>query len=262
MSLRFLIALLAVSVLMTGCISSEDSSSAEYADIKIASQQKEKNKYLAYTHRISIDLPIKKVESRYNELVEWCVNDSEFKCTLLDSNLSTSKFVHATIRVRIVPEGVIPYIKKASDQGTTTDKSIEVEDLAEAIVDNQKRLEMLTDYREKLEALSEKSGGDIEALVKITSELAQVQSDLEYSTGKKEKLLQRVEMDVVSLSLYSRSQRSFWRPIGESISEFGGNLSEGISSVITVVAYLIPWTILLCIVVLVARRLWIRRKKS
>jgi len=262
MSLRFLIALLAVTVLVVGCSSSEDSSIADYADINIATQQKAKNKYLAYTHRISIDLPIEKVETRYNELVEWCVKDSEFKCTLLDSNLSTSNFVHAKIRVRILPEGVIPYVAKASDQGTTTDRSTEVEDLAESIVDNQKRLEMLTDYRNKLEALSERSGGDVEALVKIASELAQVQSDLEYSLGQKAKLMQRVEMDVVNLNLFSRSQRSFWRPIGESISEFGGNLSGGISSVITVIAYLIPWLIFLIFVAFIAVKLWVWRKKS
>lgn len=262
MNFRFFTALLAVTFLLSGCSSSEDSASAEFADIKVASKQKEKNRYLAYTHRISIDLPIKKVEARYNELVEWCVNDSEFKCTVLDSNLSTSNFVHAKIRVRILPDGVIPYITKASDEGTTTNKSTEVEDLAESIVDNQKRIEMLSDYREKLESLSERSDSDIEALVKIASELAQVQSDLEYSAGKKAKLLQRVEMDVVNLNLYSRSQRSFWRPIGESISDFGGNLSDGISSVITLVAYLIPWIVLLGFIVFVARRFWIRRKKS
>ncbi|WP_160151539.1 DUF4349 domain-containing protein [Microbulbifer sp. ALW1] len=261
MNLRYLIALLAVTVLVSGCSSSEDDSSAEFSDIRMGEQQKEKNKYLAYTHRISIDLPVNKVKDRYDELVEWCVDDREFKCMLLDSSLSTSNFVHAKIRVRIVPEGVVPYLTKASDQGSTTEKSTEVEDLAESIVDNQKRLEMLSDYRDKLEALSERSDGDVEALVKIASELAKVQSDLEYSLGKKAHLMQRVEMDVVNLNLFSRSQKSFWRPIGESISEFGSNLSEGISSVITIIAYLIPWTILLSIIVFVARKLWVRRKR-
>ncbi|MCK7598990.1 DUF4349 domain-containing protein [Microbulbifer sp. CAU 1566] len=261
MNLRYLIALLAFAVLVSGCSSSEDDSSAEFSDIRMGAQQEEKNKYLAYTHRISIDLPVNKVKDRYDELVEWCVDDREFKCMLLDSSLSTSNFVHAKIRVRIVPEGVVPYLTKASDQGSTTEKSTEVEDLAESIVDNQKRLEMLSDYRDKLEALSERSDGDVEALVKIASELAKVQSDLEYSLGKKAHLMQRVEMDVVNLNLFSRSQKSFWRPIGESISEFGSNLSEGISSVITIIAYLIPWTILLSIIVFVARKLWVRRKR-
>jgi hypothetical protein len=228
----------------------------------VVTGQREKSRYLAYTHRVSIDLPVESVEERYNQILSWCAKDDEFKCILLSSGLTTDNYIRATVEVRILPKGVNEILGIASAGGSTRHKSTDVEDLGEAIVDNQKRLEMLRSYRDRLEALEKNPKNDVESLVKIASELSKVQSDLEYAEGKRSKLLQRVEMDIVNISIYSQSQKSFFKPIGASLKNFNSRLSEGISDTITAIAYLIPWLLLGSVLLYCARKIWVRVRRK
>lgn len=254
---------------IVGCTSRESSDAAvamqEPAafrqELKVAEAQRAKSKYLAYRHQLTIELPVDRVEGQYNRILDWCAADGEYRCTVLSSRLSTDNYVHGSIRLRMLPKGVAEALKLAAEGGETTRKSTEVEDLGDAIVDNQKRLEMLQDYRGKLEALSDKADQDVESLVKIAEKLAEVQSDLEFAQGRRQKLLQRVEMDLVDISLVSYSQQSFMQPIHSSLRSFGSRLSSGISDAISAVAYLLPWLLLLAVVLYILRRIWTRVRK-
>lgn len=254
--------------LVAGCTSRESGGVADIAsqgfyepEMKVAEAQRAKSKYLAYIHRVTIELPVERVEAQYNRILNWCAGDEKFRCTLLNSGLSTDNFVHGQIKLRIVPKGVPEALSLAEKGGATTHKSTSVEDLGDAIVDSQKRLEMLRDYRARLEKLSEAADTDVEAQVKIASEMARVQSDLEFADGRRAKLLQRVEMDIVDISLVSYSQKSFVRPIGGALKNFSARLSEGISDTITAVAYLLPWLILLALVLYSLRKIWVRVRR-
>jgi two-component sensor histidine kinase len=72
----------------------------------------------------------------------------------------------------------------ASGLGRLESRSTTVEDLAEAIQDTQARIEMLTAYRKQLLELRAKATTNIEAAIKIASELSTVQSDIERATGE------------------------------------------------------------------------------
>ncbi|WP_237060072.1 DUF4349 domain-containing protein [Microbulbifer sediminum] len=261
---RFFLALL-VALLLTGCSreSSDDSArmaepAAQTAALKVADVQRQRTKYLAYTHAVSVEYPVDELEARFEALLAWCAEDTKYRCTLLDSRLNTSNYVSGHIEVRVLPAGVPALLEVAADGGTTTGRSTSIEDLGDAIVDNQKRVEMLRDYRARLEALSERSTDDIEALVKVASELARVQSDLEMAAGKRSRLLQRVEMDRVQIRLLSLSQKSFAQPIAGAFRSFGGRLSQGIADTVTAVAYLLPWTLLGLFLLYLARLVWVR----
>jgi len=230
------------------------------AEIKVADVQRTRTQYLAYTHRVSVALPAGQLEEKYNRLLDWCSSDEKYHCTMMRSYLQTDNYVSGNVAVRIKPDGVAEILALASGDGEVTSKGTSVQDLGEAIVDNQKRLEMLKDYRARLEALSGKSSNDVDALVKLAGEMAKVQSDLESATGQRKKLLQRVEMDVVEINLNAYSQRSFLFPIKAAFKEFGGQLSEGIADTVTTVAYLLPWTLLLLVVILIIRTLWARMR--
>lgn len=251
------------ALLNAGCTSRDMNDSAVYEpELRISAAQRAKSKYLAYTHSVAIELPVGKVEEKYNRILQWCAEDTEYQCTMLSSDLRTDNYVHGEIELRILPKGVGEVLSLASESGDTTRKSTSIEDVGEAIVDNQKRLEMLADYRSRLEALSEDPKTDVESLVKIASELAKVQSDLEFAQGKRRKLLQRVEMDIVHISLSSLSQKSFTQPIGSALRNFGSRLSEGISDTITAIAYCLPWLLVLAVLLYGSRKIWIavRRK--
>ncbi len=257
MKIKLVNLLLVVSFFLFGCEQNNDSASySTESVISVSQQQQSKNKYLAYSHSVSVELSFGDIKTRYNQLLTWCTNDQKFKCTLLSSSLNTNGYVQANLRFRIIADGISPLLDMASKGGSTTSQSTSVEDLGDSIVDNQKRLEMLRGYRERLEEINQQPKQNIEALVKIASELAQVQSDIEYAEGKRAKLLKRVEMDVLNLQLFASGEKSFFSPIGESLEDFGGDLSEGISNAITALAYIIPCSLILALVIYLLRKLW------
>jgi len=101
-----------------------------------------------------------------------------------------------------------------------------VEDLAQSIQDTQARIEMLTTYRKQLLELRAKATTNIEAAIKIASELSTVQSDLERATGEAAFQTKRVTTDVVTLRFDVTEQREFWRPVREACRDFLGHLRK------------------------------------
>ncbi|MGR5150532.1 DUF4349 domain-containing protein [Photobacterium swingsii] len=211
---------------------------------------------LAYYHSVSVELERKDVEPRYQDLLDKCQQVTEYQCTLTSSYLNADRYIQANVEVRILPAGVNDFLALASLEGETKNLSTTSEDLTGAIVDNDQRLAMLMDYKKELLDLKKISGQDVSALVQIASELAQVQSQIETAQGEQAKLKQRVNLDVVSVSLYSYEPTSFMTPIKDAGNGFITNLSESIGQAITAVAYLLPWLPILAIFVYVLRKAW------
>ena len=68
-------------------------------------------------------------------------------------------------------------------QGDVTHQSTSAEDLAGPLADQVKRLALLRDYRDRLEALRVKAASAIDSLIKVNHALAQVQAELEAAAG-------------------------------------------------------------------------------
>ena len=168
----------------------------------------------------------------------------------------------AHIRVRVKRPGIEKLISLAATGGEVASRNTSAEDLEGPIRDNAKRLDMLRSYREKLLALESKVGSNPEALIKVSQELATVQSELESATGVEARLMERVKMDLLNISIQSRTQRGFWSPVKRAASDFGSNLSEGIASAITGLAYLLPWSLILFAAGFVLRKIWRRMRRK
>lgn len=215
---------------------------------------------LAYEHTIQIDTPEDKVAATHQTALAACREASAELCEVLDSRINTGKQASATLRVRAKPNGIQKLIASMSRQGEVTSQSTYAQDLAGPILEGEKKLAMLTTYRAELEVLRKRPGNDADALIKITHELAQVQSELEDVNGKQADLVRRVETEILNINIQSERSKSFWKPISLAASDFGGSLSQGISSAITGVAYLLPWSVVLGLVLWIGRKLWRRRK--
>ncbi|RBP49360.1 DUF4349 domain-containing protein [Arenicella xantha] len=242
-----------------GCSSESSYDAASLSKRKEASveaEQRNRSEYLAYEHRITIDLPKDDIGKIFEEIISFCADDTTNKCTIIHSSINTGDYSSSNIQARVLPAGVEPLLSLASGQGNILNKSTDVEDLQDAIVNGSKRLEMLLQYQSRLIELEKESTSDIESLIKIAQELSKVQSNIEYAQGEKAKLLQRTQMDIVHISLRSRSYVSFWGPISGSLADFGENLSEGISQAIITVAYLLPWVLIVLFLLYVLRIVW------
>ena len=219
-------------------------------------EQRQEGDFLAYQHTVVVDVPEADLSNVFQAVTDACAADRDNQCTLLNSDIVSGEFSRASIRMRVKAAGVDPLVRLAAETGDVVRRNTSVEDLAKSIADIDKRIAILTTTRDRLLQLEERGSDDVESLIRITTELTRVQADLEDLLGRSAYQRQRVELDILNIEFVVDSKPSFWRPIGEALSSFGENLSEGLADTILAVAYLLPWSILLILVVYVLRKLW------
>jgi hypothetical protein len=214
---------------------------------------------LSRQHSVTIEVAESDLHSSFQRLSDRCTADSANHCTVLQSDVSSGQFPSGLIKLRIDPKAVEDLIGFAAGLGRLEHRSTQVEDLADAIQDTQSRIEMLTTYRKQLLELQAKAGTNIDAAIKVASELSTVQSNLEQANGKAAYQAKRTTTDVVTIYFSVTEQKAFGRPIRDAVRDFFGNLSEGISQAITAVAYILPWLLVVIPGLYLVRFLWRRR---
>jgi uncharacterized coiled-coil protein SlyX len=223
--------------------------------------QRERNPYLAYEHRVSIEVDEQRLQPSFEHTLRTCSEDAAHACEIHHSSLSTGDYPSAEIRVRIKRDGVAGFIQAAAENNRITRQSVSAEDLAAPIRDNEKRLKM-QDYQRRLVDLESRAAKDFDSLIKIASEVAKTQSDLEAVKGEQEFLMKRVRLDMVSIHFHTDDADSFLGPVGKAFDDFGHNLARGIAGTVTAAAYILPWSLILIGLFFLLRWLWSRRKRG
>jgi hypothetical protein len=218
------------------------------------------SRQLAYEHFVDIDAVPDRVAAIHDAGVAACRAATAAGCTLLASRIDSEPEAGASLKFRARPD-VIPTLLAALGQKEGIARhSTHVEDLSGPIADTARQLAMLEDYRSRLDALRSRAGNDVDALIKVNRELAEVQSRFEAEDGKRAVLARRVDTEILNVSIRSDRHRPFWTPIRQALADFGGNLAQGISIAIASVAYLLPWLLMIAVVAWAVRRLWRRRR--
>jgi hypothetical protein len=214
---------------------------------------------LSREHSVTIEVAELELHSGFQRLTDRCTADAANHCTILQSDVSSGQFPSGLVKLRIDPIAVEDLIGFAINLGRLEHRSTQIEDLADAIRDTQARIEMLTNYRKQLLELQGKAGTNIDAAIKVASELSSVQSNLEQANGQAAYQAKRTTTDIVTVHFSVTEQKAFWRPIRDAVRDFFGNLSEGISQAITAVAYILPWLLVVIPGLYLVRFLWRRR---
>ena len=218
-----------------------------------ASQQ-----YLERQHFVTIDVAQDKIESSFNAAVAACNADEALSCVLLDSSLSKGEDSTAEVSARVAPAGVERFIALAAKEGAIESRSTRTNDLERPITDNAKKLSMLEAYLADLLRLRQQLKSDADSLIKVASEIAKTQTEIDALKGERTQLSQRVELQLVQLNFYSHRSQSVMTPIGRALRDFGANLAGGVAEAITGLAHLLPWLIVLVPLVFLFRFLWRR----
>ena len=156
---------------------------------------------LSREHSVTVEVPETELDTRFQRLADRCKTDAAHHCTILQSDVSTGQFASGLIKLRIDPGAVEELIAFAASLGRLEHRSTKVEDLAEAIQDTQSRVQMLTTYRKQLLELQAKAATNVDAAIKIASELSTVQGNLEQANGQAAFQTKRTTTDIVSAFL-------------------------------------------------------------
>jgi hypothetical protein len=211
---------------------------------------------LAYEHSVTIKLQKSDFLNVYNSTLKLCQSNQELNCSVLSASFSTDRYKDTSIKVRIEHDKVDTIINHAKANGELVDQSTEIDDLTKSFVDTEKRLEMLTAYREKLLDIQVQAANDVDSLIKIASELTTTQKQIEQTKNSKYAIDQRLERDFLTISFTKDLSLSFWDSIGTSISEIPESFSEGLSEIIGEIFYLLPWLLVIIFLFVLFRWLW------
>jgi len=264
-SMRRFLAVVLLLIAVQGCSKKDEAAnlvSPGSGGAPAAGDALAQSRYLAIQNSISVEVDEQKVAPLYEAAQDACRAASVDECLVLESRISTGPHTTAaSFKFRAKPGGIRKLLSTFSANGTIKSQSTTAEDLSAPIADTAKKLAMLGDYRSKLEALLERASTDVDALIKVNRELAQVQSELESMTGTQANLMRRVETEILVASIASLDSQSSWKLVTSALSEFGANLARGSSGAITGIAYLAPWALALFFVAWAGHKLWRRQRR-
>ncbi|WP_417070040.1 DUF4349 domain-containing protein [Niveibacterium terrae] len=253
---RLLLVTLLTALLVAGCAKKD-----EAPGVPLSGQGGPASRQLAYTHSLSLDVAEDRIVPVFNDAQAKCREMGE-GCEILESRLESGHSPSATLKFRVIPAGIPKLVAALGLQGEIAAQTTQAEDLAAPIADAARKQAMLETYRARLEALQARAERDVDALIKLNRELAQVQSDLETIAGERARLAKRVTREILTIAIAPRQNRSFWRPIATALSDFGPSLSQGVSTAITALAWLLPWSVVFGFAFLGVRWGWRRAKRT
>jgi len=258
---RHLVGLVLVFAVLAGCSERGRAPISVAANSRGAAKSTNANRFMAYEHSIYLEAEEDKVVPVFEAAQAACREAVEESCAILDARVSSGEGASASLRFRAKAGGIGKLKAILVAQGKVVHQSTSAEDLAGPIADTAKQIAMLTDYRHSLEGLRSRPSNDLDALMKLTRELADVQSQIETLAGSQAGLTRRVETELLNVSISSYQAHSFWAPITGSLKAFGDALSSAIGGAIIAVAYLLPWAILVGGIAWIARVILRRRKR-
>ena len=237
------------------------------ADRKQADEEKPK---LAYTHAMALEMAPEKVKPRFERARDLCLNDASLHCALTHASIQlgdaqTSSPPSAEIGVRLPHDQIAKYeaaLLKPLDgeekgQPILTQSTTDAEDLTFAISDGDRRLKQAMDYRDRLTALAQHAGAKVEDLIQIEEKLSEVQSQIEELTASQKQLNQRVDTEVLNVSLSATPTIANVRsPLARAWNEAGEMLGESTASAFTFVISALPWIPLIALGLWVLTLLW------
>lgn len=215
---------------------------------------------LAYEHVIDIELSRALLLKRVEEIRAACREAAE-TCTLLDISVSSDERIpSAAIRMRIAPGGVDRLVDLTAAGGNIRSRTTHAEDLAEPIADTERQLSQLTTHRDRLAGLMKDKALTVDQLITTSRELSSVQTQLDQLGATRANLRRRVDTDLLTLNLTlpRREFRSEQTPVLDAMHSFGSEVRWALGQVVTFIANLLPWLIVLVPGLIAIRWFWRR----
>lgn len=259
--MRRYIALLALATLVAGCSGKPEVSQRGQAAVAEARTAHKRAALVAYEHEVELEVPVGHTRQVAEAVQQACAALPERGCTLLETRIQAGAVARATVRMRVTPDGVNKVLSSLDGRGKLVTQSSRAEDLAEPIDDVERKMAMLTGYRDQLQTLARQRSLDPEALIKLHRELAQVQGEIEKIATSKAQLRRRVDTELLTVSMYEHAKAEQLSRVKQAVDDFGADFLYGVAMLITFVASTIPFALTGAIGYFVWRRVRARRRR-
>lgn len=254
--------LLTLAIVLAGCSGGQGGADRHVAALEDARVDHQRAAGVAYEHAITLEIAAGQARQVADAVRQACAALPKRGCTLLEASLRSGENAGATIRMRVMPDGVNQVLGALDGRGKVVSQSTTGEDLAEPIVDGERKAAMLAGYRDKLQALAGQRALDADALIKLHRELAEVQSEIEKAADAQAQLRRRVDTELLTVSLDEHAKGGKASRVVRALEDFGDDLLQGVALLITFVASTIPFALFGAVGFAVWRRMRARRRKG
>ncbi len=247
MGMAWMLALAAL--LLAGCGKKQEAAPAGPAQ----GEKQHAGSMLAYEQQIRLLLPQADIAARLDAAREACEQARFGACNVLHLEQGDGR---AALSLRIVPDGVEPLVRLAAQGGSVGSRSINAEDLADAIGDNQRQQALLQAQQQRLSELAARHDIGVGDLITLGKEQAELESQLQSLQGTAAMQQHRVNTNLLNLDFLPQDVDSRSSRIRVSFAEMLDNLTEGTSSALNALSYGLPFLILAFPLLLLWRWLW------
>lgn len=248
-----------------GAPASDSSGEGDDADLAAPRQ-------LAYEYNASLRLPARNVAAVIASHEARCTAAGPRVCQVISSSVTEQNeyYVYGALEIRAARdfmdefrEGLAGDAEEA--EGSLVSMQARAEDLTRQITDTEARLNAQKTLRDRLLLLLERDTDKVGDLLQIERELARVQSEIESAESWLRTLRARVSMDRLTLNYQSipkavTSQTA--QPLKEAFTSFFADIAWSLAAVISFIAHLIPWLIVIAPGLWLLRAVWRNWRKK
>ncbi|MBL8549733.1 MAG: DUF4349 domain-containing protein [Hyphomonadaceae bacterium] len=214
--------------------------------------------YLAYSYQVGLEVPGPRLTGLMDAHAQACVAAGPRLCQLIGSQRQgdPEAYISGNLQIRGEPawlRGFMGRLESDADQagGRVQARSTTTEDLTRAIVDTEASLRARRTLRDRLQALLASRPGRLSDLLEVERELARVQAEIDATQSNLAVMRTRVDMSALSIS-YESQPRSVaagtFTPLRNALAGFVSVVVQGVAIIITLIAGLLPFALLLWLI--------------
>ncbi len=211
--------------------------------------------YLAYSYAMGLEIPSERLGGVMDRHIQACQAAGPRVCQLIGSNRSgdPESSINGYVSLRAEPNWLNTFKSGISADanaagGRVASETTNSEDLTRQIVDTEARLRAQTALRDRLQELLRSRPGRLADLLEVERELARVQADIDAVQSALAVMRTRVAMSELTLQYQSAPRplgSDTFEPLRQAFANFLGIIVGGFAAIITLIAVLIPFAIVL-----------------
>jgi hypothetical protein len=215
--------------------------------------------YLAYTYQMGLEIPAERLAQVMDAHVRACLNAGPSLCQLVGSNRSgdPDSAMNGMVDLRGEPNWLRTFMGGVSAQATAagghvTSQATATEDLTRNIVDTEAHIRAQTALRDRLQDMLRSRPGRLSDLLDVERELARVQGEVDATQSALAVMRTRVAMSELTIN-YASAPKSIgsdtFEPLRQAVAGFLGVVAWGFAAIITLIAGLLPFAIVIAPIV-------------
>ena len=205
-------------------------------------------RFVAVRHKLEIVEAGSGLAKSIEAVVAFC---GTIQCEVLSSSVTNETAIlspSGNIAARVAPQDLSKFLDFVGKQGKIAQHATESEDKTAAVVDVEAKLKNQADFRDSLRRMLTKPGVSVADLLQIQEKLAEAQAELDSEATQRKILANETEKVYVEIAFHAEQRtvaRGAFTSVGEALRDSGSVLGESLATLITAVAAIIPWLIVI-----------------